>query len=173
MKKSSKLLILAAVIVAMSCSILKTSADTKEVKLVLVAWNSACTGQDYDFSGYDVSATDTPLNEVAHDVDCVLLSTAAANVNVQIVGDLSSAEWNHIAASNFVYTTEAWNVNGSLVADADETSSTALNTPTSIYTKGAYKVWDLTWINLKLDGTIPWGTPAWTYTGSLHITVQE
>lgn len=175
MKKSVKLLALATAIVAMSCCVLQTNAqDTKEVKLEILEWSSACTWDNYDFSGYNVSATDTELDEVSHLVDCVLLSTSQAHVNVQIDGPLKSTENTAtIPASRFTYTTLAWIKNGSLDADTAETTAVALDQPTSIYDKGSYKVWNLTGITLKLDGTIPWGTPKWVYTWELHITVQD
>lgn len=169
MKKSVKLLSIATAIVAMSLAILQTSAH--EVKLEILEWTSTCTWSDYDFSGYDVSASQIDLNAVTHNVNCVLLNSAAGNVTLQLPQNLKSAQNQTIPATGFTFTTAAWTTNGTLHDDVAETNAIEFSTQARVmYAKTQYEVWELTNLPLTLDGVVPWGTPAWVYTWELNIT---
>ena len=164
MKKSAKLLTLAAAIVAMSCCVISTYAQQSQVNpnvtVKINEWTNSCTRTGYDFGSYAVSATDTELTAQDGTIDCTLLKSVSWNVQIHMDETLSNGS-STISWTQFTFVATAWNTNGSLAQDTAHSSQTATDTLV-VYEKGQYNIWQLTGIVVTIDGVIPWGTPSWT-----------
>ena len=169
MKKSLKLLILATAIVAMSCSILKTNAEDKRVSVHINDGQNMCYRDNYDFSGYDVKATAQDLSGITHTLSCSLLASAQKYITITMPSTISN--WNStIDGDNFTIETTAWDTtNGTLDDDAAENAAN-FTAGRTIYDKLVNTAWELTWVDVTIDGVIPAGTPAWFYTWTLILS---
>ena len=148
-------------------------SEQKPATVCLYEWENTCSlDTGYDFWEYPVSINDITLTGQDAHLDCTLMNSASNGaIQIQLSWDLmngthsidaSNFEWNSPAVDGAykTWTLTAWSIN----------NATALNNPATIYTKAVYEMWQIITLPITIEGTVPGGTPAGRYTGTVNIT---
>lgn len=143
--------------------------DTKQVTLTLVEWLNTCVLNDYTFLQLEASPSNQLTEALTGSITCTFLENSADIVTLAM-SDLSSNIGISIPASGFNAQISSGVVQWSIWNIVDQTI-TSLASPKEIYSKDEYTIWEWTG-TLTLQWLIPGWTPGWTYTGSLHLTLQ-
>lgn len=173
MKKLAKVWVLCLALATLLTA-LYTSAvvvDTKQVTLTIFEWSSTCVLNDYTFLQLQASPSDQRTEAMTGSITCTFLENSADIVTLKMSDlYLSNNTGISIPASGFNAQISSGVVQWSIWNLVDQTI-TSLASPKEIYSKDEYTIWEWTG-TLTLQWLIPGWTPGWTYTGSLHLTLQ-
>ena len=171
MKKLAKVWVLCLALATLLTA-LHTSAvvvDTKQVTLTIYEWSSTCVLNDYTFFELQASPSDQMTEALIGSMTCSFLENSADIVTLTM-SNLYSNIGISIPASGFNAQISSGVVQWSIWNLVDQTIVSLANSQ-EIYSKDEYTIWEWTG-TLTLQWIIPGWTPAWTYTGSLHLTLQ-
>ena len=146
--------------------------NATQASVTITEWQDTdCSLDDYIWTGLTVSSADQALTERTHNIVCGWMTNNSKTVTISLP-DLTGSAWT-ISKNNFTGTLNGTvNTNGSLTS-AMATVSTSVNMWTShtLFTKSVNTIWTYTG-SIAIKGTLPWGTAAWTYAGTINITNQ-
>ena len=144
----------------------------REVSLVLTNWENACTLLDYQLGTKAVLLTDQATNTDTHLVTCTFLNSNANTITLDMSDLVNSGDSTKKIDDDNFSGSMAWvTTNWTLNTTDDTIAEFNIGNPHVVYSKNANTAWEWSW-NLSIRGTIPGSTPAWTYTGSLDLTLQ-
>jgi hypothetical protein len=143
-----------------------------EVSLKLTNGENSCELEDYKLGTKWVSLSNQTTDQVTHSVNCTFLNSNAARVQFDMSDLVNTWDTTKIIEDDNFSGSMAWvSVTWTLNATAATVAEFNIGNPHVVYVKNANTAW--VWSgNLTIQGTIPGSTPAWTYTGSLDLTLQ-
>lgn len=170
MKKITKIWVLSLALIALTTALCTKADDpitvTKTVSLILQDWQNTCVAQDYDLWSKQVSPSDQYVGPQTGTITCTILKSPAHHIEIWLEHLTGAADT--INANQFTWVISNVQLTWSLANPQTPTFNMA--TTTTVYPKVENQVWIWTW-DLTIDGIIPGWKPAWSYTGTLNVSV--